>query len=84
MAVHRDRSAKQDLKNSEEEIIHEFHIIAEEWARHIKQLTEGVAKLSEKLDLMRLELKTGIGRAFEPIARTLNGRHEEPDRMTGN
>ncbi len=41
---------KDSGRNSEERIIHEFHIISEGLISQIKQVAEGVANVDEKLD----------------------------------
>jgi hypothetical protein len=84
MAVHCDHSAQRDLESFEEEIIHEFHMIAEEWSLHIRRLAEDVTKLNEKLDLMRLELTAEIGRAFRSIAQAFDNRDDGPEPLSGN
>ena len=84
MPVHRDGLTKRDLKYFEEEIIHEFHIIAEDWMSQIKQLAEGVANLNEKANQMRLELKAEIERNFQPIAQVLSSLNERLGRVHGN
>ncbi len=81
---------KDSGRNSEERIIHEFHIISEGLISQIKQVAEGVANVDEKLDRTRLELKAEIEEKTQPIAQavvSLNGRvgrlEEKADRLDG-
>ena len=41
---------KKDLKDLEEEIIHQFHVISEGVISQVKLVAEGVANVNEKLD----------------------------------
>jgi len=55
--VARDEFAtKTDLKQFKEEIIHEFHIVAEGLTDHMKLLAEGHSGLAQRLDRVETRL----------------------------
>jgi len=77
MRIKKGSSKTVKSRNSEERIVHEFHIISEGLVSQIKQVAEGVANVDQKLDRTRLELKAEIEEKTAPIAQAvvrLDGR----------
>jgi chaperonin cofactor prefoldin len=56
MGVHEEFATKKDLITFKEEIIHEFHIVAEGLTDHMKLLAEGHSGLAQKLDRVETRL----------------------------
>lgn len=49
-------ATKSDLKQFKEEIIHEFHIIAEGLTDHMKLLADGHSGLAQRLDRVEIRI----------------------------
>jgi len=57
MGAHDEFATKKDLITFKEEIIHEFHIVAEGLTDHMKLLAEGHSGLSQRLDGVETRLE---------------------------
>jgi uncharacterized protein involved in exopolysaccharide biosynthesis len=78
-----DRKAsgnKEDFKKFKEEIVHRFHVISEDVISQVKQVSEGVANVNEKLDRTRQELKAEIDNKTQPITQAVVRLSENLDR----
>jgi len=56
MGARDEFATKADLKEFKEEIIHEFHIVAEGLTDHMKLLAEGHSGLAQRLDRVETRL----------------------------
>ena len=56
MGTRDEFATKADLKEFKEEIIHEFHIVAEGLTDHMKLLAEGHSGLAQRLDRVETRL----------------------------
>jgi phosphoenolpyruvate-protein kinase (PTS system EI component) len=74
-------SKKGTGRNSEERIVHEFHIISEGLASQVKQVAEGVANVDEKLDRSQQELKAEIEEKTQPIVQAVVSLDRKLDRI---
>ena len=74
-------SKKEDIQNFKDEIIHEFHVISEGIISQVKQVAEGVANVSEKLDRTRQELKAEIEEKTQPITQAVVSLDRKLDRI---
>lgn len=57
MVAHEEFATKKDLTTFKEEIIHEFHIVAEGLTDHMKLLAEGHSGLAQRLDRVETRLE---------------------------
>ncbi len=60
MAVQKGLVTKADLRSLEEEIVHQFRIISEDFRSDVKQVAEGLVTVNEKLDRGHQELREDI------------------------
>jgi len=81
MPVNKERPTKGRSRNSEERIVHEFHVISEGLISEIKQVAEGVASVDQKLDRTRQELKAEIEEKTHPIAQAVVSLDQKLDRI---
>jgi hypothetical protein len=56
MSAHEEFATKKDLITFKEEIIHEFHIVAEELTDHMKLLAEGHSGLAQRFGRVETRL----------------------------
>lgn len=80
MAVRKDGVTKQDLQNFEEKIIHQFHIVSEGITSQVKQVTEGVVNLNEKLDRNHHTLRAEIQETRQEVLAAIKFSYAELDR----
>jgi hypothetical protein len=80
MAGKKANSKKSTGRNSEERIVHEFHIISEGLVSQIKQVAEGVANVDQKLDRTRQALEAQIEEKTQPIAQAVVSLDRKLDR----
>ena len=71
---------KKDLKDLEEEIIHQFHVISEGVISQVKLVAEGVANVNEKLDRRSNELKAQIQETRQEVLAGIKFSYAELDR----
>jgi chromosome segregation ATPase len=71
MPVKKDKTKGTNEEGLKEQIVLEFHIVAEGLISQIKQVAEGVVNIDQKLDRTREELRAEIEEKTDPIAQAV-------------
>jgi ABC-type transporter Mla subunit MlaD len=75
-----DEETKEWLARFQKDIVHQFHIVAEDVMDRVKIVAEGVACLTEKLDRRTDELNNKI----DNVQATLEGKYNQLDKKIDN
>ncbi|MDP2969878.1 MAG: hypothetical protein Q8P64_11835 [Deltaproteobacteria bacterium] len=80
MGAREEFATKADLKEFKDEIIHEFHIVAEGLTDHIKLLAEGHSGLAQRLDRVETRLE-GVENRLDKVEIRLDHMEAENERQ---
>jgi predicted RNase H-like nuclease (RuvC/YqgF family) len=73
-------SLKVEMKDTEERVLHQYHITAEGLRDDIKQVAEGVMNLNEKFDREISQFRKEVAHSHEELKAMIKFSYSELDR----